>query len=217
MADSSLKRKAMDVGDACDRASRLRRKGMQRIKLDLLWFLPSNRGGLGVMPLHTHEVARDILLHKVSLKRYQNVEVVKLTPAMQAIVLKANQRLCDSNPLLPTCGKNIQFGILTKTHFTFATKLALDGGRTLFDDGHMAIKFQTGDEEGQFILQDGPLCVVYEADLLEDAEAMGAVMTEDNLNADVQHGEEEIQAFGRVGLIYEHVVADRDSKTDAPV
>ena len=54
------------------------------------------------------------------------------------------------------------------------------------------------DEEGAELLKFGPMCVIYDCGLFDDEEAMLAICREDNKNAAVEWGEDEMQAFGRM-------------------
>ena len=51
--------------DPSDRANKSRRMELLRIPLDQLGFHPRNRGGLGVLPNHAHEVGWDIVTHNL--------------------------------------------------------------------------------------------------------------------------------------------------------
>ena len=45
------------------------------------------------------------------------------------------------------------------------------------------------------------MCVVYNSALLSDTEALTSVMRDDNMNASVQMGADEIHAYGRVDKV----------------
>ena len=51
---------------------------------------------------------------------------------------------------------------------------------------------QDNDEEGALILDQGPLCAIYSSDLLRDTAATHALNGEDNVNAGVQWGMDEM-------------------------
>ena len=94
-----------------------------------------------------------------------------------------------------------------------AHKLAIDGTRTVFNAGGVPIRWPDSDAEGKLILEQGPLCALYGSNLLHDIDATNALCSDDNLNAGVQWGEDEMQAFGRV---HEMVVRLAASQGSAP-
>ena len=49
-----------------------------RMHVDRMGFFNQNRGGMGVVPYHDHEVAEDFVKHKISQIRYGSIRVVKL-------------------------------------------------------------------------------------------------------------------------------------------
>ena len=51
------------------------------------------------------------------------------------------------------------------------------------------------------------MCVIYSSSLLRDPDATNALAADDNLNANVQWGEDEMQAFGRVHEMLRRVAA----------
>ena len=85
----------------------------------------------------------------------------------------------------------------SKTHFLHGQKLCQERHRYLCNQGEVLIKWQESDSEGAAIITQGPLCAIYTSDLLLNTDAMNALASDDNLNASVQLGEDEIQAFGR--------------------
>ena len=87
-----------------------------------------------------------------------------------------------------------------------AHKLAKQGGRNLYNQlNKPLIRWKDTDLEGQEILEHGPLCVVYKAKLMYDDEAMSCLSIEGNMNAEVEMGESEVAAFGRVLSAYDMV------------
>ena len=91
------------------------------------------------------------------------------------------------------------FCLLTKTHFVHAHKLAKDGNHTLFGkEKGKRIQWTANDREGQEILQYGPTCCIYREGLFSDTHALKTLAIEDNLNAQIQMGDDEMAAFGRV-------------------
>ena len=55
-----MKRSQSPVLDASDRAQKMRRTGLVRVHCKKIGFMPDNRGGVGILPWHIHEVAFDI-------------------------------------------------------------------------------------------------------------------------------------------------------------
>ena len=92
----------------------------------------------------------------------------------------------------------MQYVCASKTHFVHAHKLAKEGARSIFNKGDVPIRLQDTDTEGAQIIEQGPLCAMYDSSLLHDIDATSALASDDNLNAGVQWGQDEMQAFGRV-------------------
>jgi len=196
---------------ASDRAVKYRKVGQCRIPLDQLGFLTVNRGGMGILPHHVHEVAWDCLANKTKVSRYQQVEVVQLVGDRLREALEANQQKCEGSTLMPAFSPAMKFGTLTKTHFVHAQKLGKDGMHTVFGEGKARIRWPEDDVEGHMISEQGPLCVVYDSALLEDQDALSSVMSDDNLNASVQMVEDEMQAYGRVVAIFDLVAPSQQA------
>ena len=179
--------------DAEDRGQRLRRVGSVRLQLSALGFMQCNRGGMGCSGHHAHEVAHDCLQNKVKLFRYDPVCVVRIPDKLLVEFREVNKHKCATDPFMPLFSPSMVYGLLMKTHFTHACKLAKDGGRTLYNQGTQKLTF-AGEEWGK-ILEQGVLCVEYESELLDDDRSLKCVMSQDNLNAAVQMLESEVQAF----------------------
>ena len=77
--------------DSYDRAHKHRKVGTVRLKIDLLGFHPSNRGGAGLIPYHVHEVVHDCMTNHVQLQRYHSITVVKV-PAKELETWRASNR-----------------------------------------------------------------------------------------------------------------------------
>ena len=204
------------VEDASDRAQRKRKHGELRIPLDQIGFWPGNRGGFGLSAAHAHEVVWDCVANKVKRQRYHHVDLVEIHPDQRAKIQEANKRKAD-DPLMPQCPSDIKFACMSKTHLVHGLKLAKDGGRTIMNEGNIPIKLQEDDSEGALILSQGPVCAIYDSSLLEDEAAARALASEDNLNASVAMEEDEMQAFGRVSVVFERMVQDSQNGTHAPV
>jgi hypothetical protein len=199
-----------ELGDAGDRAQKHRKSGLVRVSLDQIAFWPGNRGNLGLSPYHIHEVAWDCKANKTKLQRYGHVDLIEIPTFQLPQIVAANQERCLADDLMPRCGENLQYVCVSKTHFVHAQKLAKEGIRTLFNNGDVPIRWQETDTEGLEIMARGPLCAIYDSSLLNDIDATNALASDDNLNAAVQWGEDEMQAFGRV-----HTMMDRLAPSQA--
>ena len=208
---SSTDRRGLE--DPADRAQSYRIPGEPRVPLAKLGFNPANRGGAGVLAWHCHEVGWDIASRKVKLSRYQHVAVVKVPPVKLEAIRQKNIKKASEEALLPPASRDITHVTLTKTHFVHACKLAAQGGRTVFNEGKAEIKFQAGDMEGQIIAAEGPVCVSYSPEILDDVEAMNAFMAEDNLNAGVQMRGTEMELYGSIcAVVGAHMAAQSSTQ-----
>ena len=204
--------------DAQDRAQKHRKVGCVRLSLKLLGFHPLNRGGAGIDPFHVHEVAHDAATNKVQLARYHQVDVVKVPQRFLDDWRAANRLKCQGNALMPAFSPTMVYATLTKTHFTHAMKLGAEGNRSLNNNNIVPLAYAEN-EEWVGIRDDGILCCVYSEDLWCDEPALRATMLGDNLNAFVQVGEDEMQAFGRVDAVVRALVAkasDPGTSSQAP-
>ena len=180
--------------DSSDRAQSHRAPGLARIPLSAIAFWPHNRGGAGISSHHVHEVAHDCVANRTRLSRYGEVVLVEISAEALSQVRRVNTEKAKADPLLPRCYPDeIKYVCLTKTHFVHAQKLAADGGRTLYNDGKVPITWQDCDTEGQSIMEHGPMCAVYRSELFSDNDALVALASDDNLNAGVQMGEDEMR------------------------
>ena len=170
---------SINLEDASDRAQRKRKHGELRISLDQIGFWPGNRGGFGLSAAHAHEVAWDCLANK--RQRYGHVDLVEIPPKKRAKIQQANKRKSEASNLMPQCAPDI-YVRWSMTHFVHARKLAKD-------------------MEGALILAHSQDCALYDPSLLEDEAAACALASEDNLNAAVALGEDEMQAFGHVDVV----------------
>ena len=131
---------------------------------------------------------------------------------LKAIRGESRER-CESGSLMPRFSAKIQYVCARKTHFVHAHKLAIDGTRTVFSAGDEPIRWPDSDAEGKLILGQGPFCALCGSNLLHDIGGTSALCSDDNLNAGVQWGEDEVQVFGRV---HEMVVRLAASQGSAP-
>ena len=111
----------------------------------------------------------------------------------------ANKAKAEQDKLMLAYSPSMSFACVTNTHFTHAMKLG-GGDRTLFSDGRTVLKFAET-SEWKAIRDEGILAAVYDEALWADKDALVSLMLGDNLNAAVQIGEDEVQAFGRVDVI----------------
>ena len=185
--------------DPLDRALSHREVGLERHSLAELGFHPNNRGQLGISSTHVHEVAWSCF-GGIKLYRYKQVDVVRVPESALKEFRDANEKKCTADALMPKFSPTMKLAIATKTHFVHANKLRADGSRTLMNDNKTPIVGKTNDEgsEERKILEEGVLCSVYSAKLWDDPAALDALMAADNDDADVEMGEDEIQALGRV-------------------
>ena len=195
---------------ASDRAQKKRRAGVVRIGLEQMLFWPDNRGGMGVSGHHLHEVAWDCLANQTKVQRYNHVDLIEIAPDKLTEWVDANSARCNSDPFMPRCASNPKYVCVSKTHFVHAHKLAKDGSRCLFNKGTHPIRWQETDTEGKQILDQGPLCAIYDLELCNDPNAMNALTSEDNLNQAVQMGEDEMTALGRVSAIFDRTAPSQD-------
>ena len=144
------------------------------------------------------KVSWDCVTKGVKQSRYKHVDVVRIPEEKLSSFRAVNRDKCASDALMPKYSSTMFLGNLTKSHFTHAQKLAKDGNRTLFNEGKVSIVYQAKQAEGSAILSEGVLCTVYKAELLDDPEALDAIMNADNENADLEMEEDEVQAQGRV-------------------
>ena len=193
------------VESPADRAERYRRPGTSRVFVDRMGFLSFNRGGLGVAGHHVHEVAWDRLRNNTRLDRYNFVKVVELGSHVDE-VRRYNRLKCLGDPLMPSYVEDkIDLGLMTGTHLVHSEKLGQQGGRTLFNDGKREIQWHPNDKEAINIRRFGIMCAVYEAGLLDDEEALRAIMREDNSDAAIMMEEDTMSALGGVEVAIEAV------------
>ena len=208
---------AHSVEDAADRAQKFRKAHLMRVPLDQIGFWPNNRGGLGIAPFHSHEIAWGILSEKTKLTRYAHVDIVEIPESLTRKFHEVNRAKCEADDLMPRYSKKIKYVCASKTHFVHAQKLCQDGAsgskRCLFNQGEVPIEWLADDGEGRAIITDGPLCAVFASDLLNDTAAMEALASDDNLNASVQMQEDEMQAFGRAHELVCRLCPEREKKT----
>ena len=118
-----------------------------RVQLLEIGFHPGNRGGQGILPLHTHTIAVDICTNGTSSRRYGAVLLVQVRDELLPQWLLANTRKRKCNFLLARVDTKLMWlATIKNTHFVGAQKLIAEGGRTYknLKDG-MPFKMKAGD------------------------------------------------------------------------
>ena len=116
------------LSDPLERAFSYREEGPSRKLPKFFGFHEQNRGGLAISTHHIHEVANSILSGVIT-NRYKAVDVVRVPQNAIQAWRSFNQRKCNSDALMPKYSPEMRLACITKTHFSHAVKLALDGGR----------------------------------------------------------------------------------------
>ena len=137
-------------------------------------------------------VAWDCNANKTKLQRYQFVDLIEIPQDQLQQVRDANRERCEADAFMPRFSSQIQYVCASQTHFLHAQKLAQEGTHSIFNNGEVPIRWQEADTEGAQILEQGPLCAMYGSSLLHDIDATSALASDDNLNAGVQWGEDEM-------------------------
>ena len=158
-----------------------------RLVMHLLGFLPDNRGGQGILPMHAHSIACEISDKGTSERRYNPVRVVQVPKSHLAAWRLANKRKKRQNPLLAQIGDDqMEFACLQCTHVVGGMKLIAEGNRTNMNQpGSQVLKLRSDDKEGKMIQKLGFQVIVYGEGLWHDKAALMALMREDNANVDV--------------------------------
>ena len=158
-----------------------------RVQLAKITWHRRNRGGQGILQLHSHEIALDVSLFGTSKRRYKAVRLVEVPESAKSEVLRDNRKKTSLNPLLSNfdavCVNDRLYCCLSCTHFVEAHKLIAEGGRKYMDkpDGTPLV-LQEDDLKGKMIQEQGVEALVYSEELWKDTPAVFAVMREDNLD-----------------------------------
>ena len=156
--------------------------GLVRVPLDKIGFWPGNRDSTGINGRLLMQIAEDIVTNGTSLRRYYCVDLVEIPAAKLGLFLRFNKTQCDRGSCTPLFNPDMEYVLLTKTHFTFAHMLIRDGGRTLYNFPNMQeIKLKPGDREGHRIQELGVLASIIDSELFWDDAAMWSYATQDNL------------------------------------
>ena len=102
---------------------------------------------------------------------------------------------------MPGFAPEMEYGLLKLTHFVHSEKLIQEGSRTLHNLGLEAIKIISDDTEGQLMAQFGSECIIYREELLDDPDALCALMREDNMNSSISMAEGTMAAYGTVDYV----------------
>ena len=108
-----------------------------RVPLDCIKWHPMNRGHSGIMPMHVHVVAHEIVTRGTSLRRYGSVKLVEVPEGDVENWLTRIKRKTRLNKLLPTMVRfsptGPYYANLDHSHFCAAQQLIAEGGRRLYD------------------------------------------------------------------------------------
>ena len=192
---------AQRVLSAADRAEQFRIPGEMRVPVDQMGFLKNNRGGMGISPLHVHEICEDRMKNGTRPARYVAVKVVKLEGKWLEETLRVNEEKCNGDRMMPKFSNKIRYGLIKLTHFAHSEKLFQQGGSFLYDKGETKIRLRDDDVEGKLMADFGPNTIIYSAGLLEDLPALEALMREDNENANINMREDTMAAYGMVDSV----------------
>ena len=171
--------------------------GIQVILAKFLGTAPMNRSGLGLSGFHVHEVVNDIMKNGFSTRRYREVTAVRVPPQGMAEFISFNKRLCEGDDLLPGFSPDIKFACLTKNHLAHAVKL-FEAGTHVLHASTDIIQARASDSQLKRAMADGLRVEVMSEDLWEDAEAMSAIIGEDNLDAATNLAANEIEVLQHV-------------------
>ena len=162
------------------------------IELDALDAHPHNRSGLGVSAFHAHRVARSIITDGFSRHRYRDATVVMVPAAEAAQFRKFNETMSANDPKLPPNSPKAKFALLSKNHLVTALKLLRLGSHTMADSGEPIVA-NPQDVALAKAMREGIYCDVLGEALWNDPDALKAIMAEDNLNACVEMGTNEVE------------------------
>ena len=183
-----------------------------RVHIGQINYHEYNRGGQGIMPMHAQDVALGICKSGTSKRRYKSVRLVVVPEAAVKTWLSAIQKKIKRSSLLAKFQAPSHAGplyaTLNCTHFVGAQRLILEGGRRHKDQpGGQRFRLREDDLEGGLIQSQGVIATVYSAELWDDPAALLAIMREDNLDAEINKGETELDAFGLVSRVVSDLAA----------
>ena len=101
------------------------------------------------------------------------------------------------------------YASVTCTHFVSAHQVIKEGGRRYMDEkDELRLQLKDDDAEGRLIHEVGVDAIVYGVELWADIPALLGLMREDNLDADIQRSETELDAFGHVCQLMNDLIED---------
>ena len=159
-----------------------------RVPLGQVGFHPDNRGGQGIVPLHTHKIASDICLNGLSTRRSPPVALVVVPEKERAAWQSANRKKEENNPLLPHCSSNEEmvYASFTGTHFVHALKLIAEGDRTFMNGANgTPLRLVYGDKEWAIIQEQGVQAFIFGEGLWHDRAALLQLMADSNIDGEV--------------------------------
>ena len=171
---------------------------IEKIKLDSLGTHPMNRGGLGVSAFHAERVALSIISDGFSRHRYRDATVIMVPASETATFRQYNEDLAAGDSKLPPASGAAQFALLGKNHLVTALKMLRIGSFTVSGTGE-AIVPPPGDAVLAAALKEGIYCDVLGEAVWSDTEAIAALLAEDNMNASVEMGTNEVEILCFMG------------------
>ncbi len=171
---------------------------IEKIELDALGTHPQNRGGLGVSAFHAHRVARSIITDGFSRHRYRDATVVMVPASALGAFRRFNQVMASSDPKLPPHSQKARFALLSKNHLVAALKLLQIGSYTM-GPSEEPIAPPPSDAPLEAAMREGIYCDVLGEGLWSDTDAVAAILAEDNLNASVEMGTNEVEILSFMG------------------
>ena len=186
--------------------------GLQFIHLNMLGTIPWNRGRLGVSSFHVHEVVESIRSDGLSRHRYRDATVVRVPAQHLEEFRKFNRDMCDGDDQLPPFSAEMKYALLTKNHLVHALKLFLCAS-VHFQSSKEIIKPNPADTQLLRHIEDGVACEVMEDQLwLLDFDGMMGIIGEDNMNAAVDMGINEMEVMQLISSELEALSPTLDHK-----
>ena len=123
----------------------------------------------GVVTGHkVHRICEDVITNKTSESRYAPCKVIRVPEKARAEWRRINREKADDEPLLPAYSDQMEYAMLSQTHFSHAQKLLKEGRGYLYNEGVVPLKVQTDDEDAKNIARNGLQCIVYDEELWTD-------------------------------------------------
>ena len=200
---SVQKKQKLELSEANRSEQYLLQNQPGRVAVSKIGFFERNRGGHGVLPFHSHAIAKNICTKGTSKRRYKKVRLVVVPEKAKKAWLAMNLKKAKMNALLPEFKAMSHSGPvyanLICTHFVSACQIIMEGGRRYMDEQEgLRLQLKEDDVEGKMIQESGVNAHVYGPELWADLPALLGLMREDNLDAEIQRAETELDAFGHV-------------------